>query len=147
MKIFSSLLLIIFISCSTSNQNDKKINKQNINLEGEKHEEIIYDFEDPKNFTFEDIAKYTIASIVFQSESKINVRKKGEIFYLDYTKDGKKNTFKVKFEKNRILWGNNDGRWRDNPLDEKIFFEETGKNLIIRQIWSDGSISEEKFIK
>lgn len=49
---------------------------------------------------------------------------------------------------NRIIWGVkkakgiNDGRWRNDPRDEKLFYKLEGDKLIINEIYPDGSKSE-----
>ena len=104
-----------------------------------------------KNFTYEDIAKYTISSLMGQSPKIMNVTKDKEIYYVSYIRksDNQKFSYKVKFENNKIIWGNFDGRWRNHKYDEDIRFSENENDAKINiiQVYSDGSRNVQEFEK
>ena len=100
-----------------------------------------------KNFTFEDIARFTIASIMNQKTKIITITKKGNLYFATYVRksDKKKFDYKIKFDNNKIIWANIDGRWRNSPYDEKITFIESKKTISIIQTFSDGSRDVQKY--
>jgi hypothetical protein len=102
-----------------------------------------------KNFTEVDVAKFAISTIMFQPTKIISATKSENNHIISYTRrdDGKKFTYKVRIEGNKIIWANIDGRWRDSPEDEKITFIENGNKLKIIQQFSDGSKDEKEFKK
>ncbi|QLC65553.1 hypothetical protein LPB248_04370 [Flavobacterium sp. LPB0248] len=130
------LFLILIFSC-----NQKEQTKTNLTVETEipkikEKEEITL-----KNFTYEDIARYTMASIMGQSSKIIKVRKKDELYFVSYIRksDHQKFDYKIKIDGNKILWANIDGRWRDSKYDEKITFVEKDNKLEIIQTFDDNS--------
>lgn len=86
-----------------------------------------------KNFTYEDIARYGIASSMYEPINIIKSRKKADYYYVYYVRpsDSKYFDFKVKFDGNRVIYGDVNGRWQDTELDEKITFEEIGDKVNI----------------
>jgi hypothetical protein len=100
-------------------------------------------------FNNEDVARYTISSIMNQSPDIIAVKMDGAFYVVSYIRksDGQEFLYKIKVEDNIVTWGNLDGRWRDTADDEKITFEEKGDSLEILQTFSDGSISKNQFGK
>lgn len=100
-------------------------------------------------FTYEDVARYTMASIMGQSPKIITSVKKGNLYYVSYIRksDRKKFDYKIKFNGNKILWSNIDGRWRDSKYDEKISFIEKNNKLSIIQTFSDGSQDIQEYKK
>lgn len=102
-----------------------------------------------KTFTYEDIARYTMASIMGQPPKIITSIKKGNLYYVSYIRksDRKKFDYKIKFEGNKIIWSNIDGRWRDSQYDEKISFIENNNKLSIIQTFSDGSQDIQEYKK
>ncbi|MDA6072006.1 hypothetical protein NJT12_20485 [Flavobacterium sp. AC] len=94
-----------------------------------------------KTFTYEDIARYAMASIMGQQPKIISAIKKGNLYYISYIRksDKKKFDYKIKFDGTKIIWSNIDGRWRDSQYDEKITFIEKNNKLSIIQTFNDGS--------
>jgi hypothetical protein len=129
-------LLILLFSCNHKEQNEPKLRIQSKVPEITVKEEITL-----KNFTYEDIARYTMASIMGQPSKIIKVRKKDELYFVSYIRksDHQKFDYKIKFDGNKILWANFDGRWRDSKYDEKITFVEKDNKLKIIQTFDDNS--------
>ncbi|KQO33912.1 hypothetical protein ASF10_17885 [Flavobacterium sp. Leaf82] len=132
--IISFLILILTLGCKQNEKKEiiiedqiKKVNKM---------EEITL-----KVFTYKDIARYTMASIMGQQPKIISALKKDNLYYVSYFRksDRKKFEYKIIFDGNKILWSNIDGRWRDSQYDEKIIFIEKNNTLSIIQTFSDGS--------
>ena len=100
-----------------------------------------------KNFSKEDVARFTISSVMGQPSKKIKVKKEGELYYVSYVRksDSQKFKYKIKIDGNRIVWANIDGRWRDGDYDERISFEEADNKLKITQTFSDGSGDTKEF--
>lgn len=84
---------------------------------------------------------------MFQDPQNMSVRTDNENFIVSYNKDSKVYSYKIKFIQNQIMWGNADGRWRDNDLDEKLFYKEVNDKLHIIMQFSDGSNSTKEYHK
>jgi hypothetical protein len=96
------------------------------------------------NFTEEQIAIFTISAIMGQDPLTISATKRGETYLVSYKResDGQFFDYKVKFfGNNKVVWGANDGRWRDTKYDERIQYYERENKLVIKQIFSDDSNS------
>lgn len=118
MKLFITSLIIVLLNVGTKHTERKEtIKTQNINTV--KKATL-------KTFTYEDIARYTMASIMGQQPKIITATKKGDLYYVSYIRksDNIKFDYKIKFEGNKILWSNIDGRWRNSQYDEKVTFIE-----------------------
>ena len=139
-----SLLIIFIISC-----NKKEQNLNNIEIETPINEIKKVENTTLKNFTYEDIARYTMASIMGQSSKIIKVRKKDELYLVSYVRksDHQKFDYKIKFDSNKILWANYDGRWRNSKYDEKITFVEKDNKIIIIQTFDDNSKDIQEYKK
>lgn len=139
-------LLILIFSC-----NRKEQNESNLTIEVKAPEVIKIEKEKTtlKNFTYEDIARYTMASIMGQPSKIIKVRKKGELYFVSYIRksDHQKFEYKIKFNGNKILWANFDGRWRDTKYDEKITFVEENNKVNIIQTFEDNSQDIQEYKK
>lgn len=94
-----------------------------------------------ENFSYEDIARYTMSSIMGQPTKTIKVTKSKDLYYVSYIRksDSQKFSYKIKFDGNKILWANIDGRWRNSVYDEKISFTEKNNKVSIIQTFSDNS--------
>lgn len=94
-----------------------------------------------ENFSYEDIARYTMSSIMGQPAKTIKVTKSEDLYYVSYIRksDSQKFSYKIKFDGNKILWANIDGRWRNSEYDEKISFTEKNNKVSIIQTFSDNS--------
>jgi hypothetical protein len=125
------VLIIVFNSCI-----DKKIDSTT-HTEIEISKNVVSE----KIFSNSEIAKYTISSIMNQPSEIIKVKENNEVFYVSYIRkdDNKKFDYKIKIDKKRVIWGNNDGRWRESKFDEKIIYSEKDSVLKITQIFDDGS--------
>lgn len=137
-------LLILVFSC-----NHKEQNETNSTIETKVPEMTAKQKITLKNFSYEDIARYTMASIMGQPSKTIKVRKKDELYFVSYIRksDHQKFDYKIKFEGNKILWANFDGRWRDSNYDEKIAFIEKDNKVIIIQTFDDNSQDIQEYEK
>lgn len=144
MKTTLSIILVVLLFSCKEKQHIEEGKSQSNSTETVQQEEIT-----PKNFTYEEIAKYSIATIMNQPPKIISVIKNDDLYLVSYVRksDSQKFTYKIKFIGNQVMWGNYNGRWRDNQLDEKISFIEEGKKINIIQTFSDGSQSNQEFIK
>ena len=102
-------------------------------------------FGDDRSFTNQQICRAAIATIMHKDVGIVSASGEGTIS-VTYSSNGRK-TFKCRIEGQRVMWGNADGRWRNHPMDEKVMWETEGNTLVIRQPWSDGSVSEDKFTR
>lgn len=94
-----------------------------------------------ENFSYEDIARYTMSDVMGQPAKTIKVTKSKDLYYVSYIRksDSQKFSYKIKFDGNKILWANIDGRWRNSEYDEKISFTEKNNKGSIIQTFSDNS--------
>ncbi len=147
-QVYSVLIFISCISCSRQNQQEKAPQQQVSN--NPQHQELNSIEEVPlKHFTYEDIARYAIATIMDQSPSIIRAVKNNDLYLVSYVRksDSQKFDYKIKIDGNHVIWGNSDGRWRDTDFDEKIGFVEDGNKIKIIQTFTDGSEAAEEFEK
>jgi hypothetical protein len=102
-----------------------------------------------KNFTYEDVARYAMATSMQEPVGIVKSKKRKDYYYVTYVRpsDSQKFEYKVKFEGNRIIWGDLNGRWQDTEYDEKISFAEKDDKLNIITTYSDGSEGIEEFKK
>lgn len=157
--LISTLLLSIFCGCSSETKKDynnsKLVDSATAMQDSDSAlmKEILQAPSVPegtlKNFTRADVAKFVMATVMFQPPKIISVKKADDNFIVSYTRrdDGQKFEYKVKINGNRAVWANIDGRWRDSPEDERITFSEAGKKLLITQTFSDGSVDVKGFDK
>ena len=143
-KILYFLIITLIISCKQKEQTENMIELNAPVLKTETADKIILE-----NFTYQDISRYAIASIMGQTAKTIKVIKKDEIYILSYIRksDKQKFDYKIKFEGNKILWANLNGRWRNSEYDEKITFIEKENNINIIQTFDDNSQDIQEFIK
>lgn len=153
MKQFSYNLLFVIllcISCKRNNHNSKTLQHQD-NLQYQDTVTGVNSSEEasPKNFAYEDIARYTMATIMNQPPIIIKVNKSGDLYIVSYKRklDSQKFSYKIKFKGTQIIWANLEGRWRDSSADEKIRFAEENNKLKIIQTFNDGSESVKEFYK
>ncbi len=146
--IITFLIAIMFTNCKQSEQNNEIVQEQiqetKIEAETVKIEENIL-----KNFTYEDVSRYTMASVMGQPTKIIKATKNKDLYFVSYIRksDKQKFEYKVKFEGNDILWANIDGRWRNSEYDEKISFEENEEKLKIITTFSDASQDIQEYKK
>jgi len=136
--------LILFITLSCKQNEEKQIIIEDQIPKINKVDQTIL-----KTFTYEDIARYTMASIMGQPPKIITAIKKENFFYVSYIRksDKKKFDYKIRFNGDTILWANIDGKWRDSQYDEKISFIEKNNIISIIQIFSDGSRDIQEYKK
>jgi hypothetical protein len=93
------------------------------------------------------IARYAIAALMGKPVSTVKVSGKGPQYTVWYVRatDGKRFAYKVKFKGSQILWGNADGRWRDQNEDEKLSYTVKGGQVSITIRYSDGSSDVQVF--
>lgn len=102
------------------------------------------------SFTKEHICRATIAAIMGRDPRIIRVDNvNGEVVYTSYVRpdDGTHwaNRCQVDQTTQSIVWAADGGRWRTDPLDERITYSVNGTTLTIVQQFSDGSASEDAF--
>lgn len=145
---YFALLIIFLISCNQRNE-PKEVAQKQIVINAPQKDKTPDKPSWTKNFSYKRIAKYAMGSIMGQPPAIINVTKKNDMYYVSYVResDSQKFDYKIKFEGNKIIWANSDGRWRIHPLDEKISFVEDDTQIKIIQTYSDGSQSVDEFDK
>jgi hypothetical protein len=145
-----SIILFLFIvgsltSCGGSSSITEKAptNQQNPIVKPDEPETEL------KNFSKEDVARFTMSSIMGQPSRKIKVRHESDLYYVSYVRksDSQEFNYKIKIEGKKIVWANIDGRWRDGQYDERISYEENGNKITINQIFSDGSVDAKEYKK
>ncbi|MDX6188431.1 hypothetical protein SGQ83_03640 [Flavobacterium sp. Fl-318] len=142
--LYVSLLIILIIGCKHEEQKETDLEIKTQVQEIKKVKKVLL-----KNFTYEDIARYTMASIMGQPTKTIKVIKKDELYFVSYIRksDNEKFDYKIKFDGNKILWANLDGRWRNSKYDEKITFVEKENKVHIIQSFDDNSQNSKEFKK
>ncbi len=138
------VLSISLIGCENKSKNILKVESQTIENENIKETKGQL-----KEFTNEELAKFTISSIMGQSPKIMKAEKADDIYYISYIRpsDSQKFESRIKFDGDRIYWATIDGRWRNDTLDEKITFIEENKSIKIIQIFSDSSSSTDTYSK
>jgi hypothetical protein len=102
------------------------------------------------SFEPEAICRTAIASIMGRDPKIVQVtRVVGDILFLSYVRpiDNFVWAYRCKIQGNRVIWASEPGRWREDPKDDKVFFEivEGGKQLRIIEDHGDGSAAKELF--
>jgi hypothetical protein len=102
------------------------------------------------SFEPEAICRTAIASIMGRDPKIVQVtRVAGDILFLSYVRpiDNFVWDYRCKIEGNRVVWASEPGRWREDPKDDKVFFEIVGdgKQLRIIEDHGDGSATKELF--
>jgi hypothetical protein len=136
-KTNSIILLILIISALTivsCGENSSNTPRESVDLQ---------------YFSKEDVARYTISSLMGQPSKSLKVQNKNELYVVSYTRksDSQKFSYKIKFDGNKILWASEEGRWRDGQDDERISFEERDNKLFITLGYSDNSSEVKGFSK
>lgn len=95
-------------------------------------------------FKVEAICRTAIASIMGRDPKMMQItRADTNVVFLTYVRpiDNFVWTYRCRIEGNRVVWAAESDRWRDDPKDDKVFFEviEGGKQLRIIQDHGDGS--------
>jgi hypothetical protein len=103
------------------------------------------------SFEPEAICRTALASVMGRDPKLVRVtRDAGDVLFLSYVRpiDNFVWDYRCRIEGNRVIWASEPGRWRENPKDDKVFFEivEGGKQLrIIVEDQDDGSATKELF--
>jgi hypothetical protein len=102
------------------------------------------------SFNVEAICRTAIASIADRDPKLMQVtRTVGDVLFLTYVRpiDNFVWTYRCRIEGNRVVWATEPGRWREDPKDDKVFFEEVdaGKQLRIIEDHGDGSSTRQLF--
>jgi hypothetical protein len=102
------------------------------------------------SFEPEAICRTAIASIMGRDPKIVRVtRIAGDIVFLSYVRplDNFVWDYRCKIQGNRVVWASEPGRWREDPKDDKVFFEIVGdgKQLRIIEDHGDGSATKELF--
>jgi len=150
MKSIKLILHLIVIAFLTSCGNPTTTNKQ---VSSEQQTPVVKAEKSPKsmltNFSNEDVARFAISSIMGQPSKTIKVKNENGLYVVSYIRksDSKKFDYKIKIDKETIVWASFDGRWRDSEYDERISFEESDNKLKIIQTFSDGSVDIKEYNK
>ena len=102
------------------------------------------------SFEPEAICRTAIASIMGRDPKIVRVtRVAGDVLFLSYVRplDNFVWDYRCKIQDNRVVWASEPGRWREDPKDEKVFFEIVGdgRQLRIIEDHGDGSATKELF--
>lgn len=102
------------------------------------------------SFEVETICRTAIASIAGRDPKIMQVtRTVGDVLFLTYVRpvDNFVWTYRCRIEGNRVVWATEPGRWRDDPKDDKVLFEDVGagKQLRIIENHGDGSSTKQLF--
>jgi hypothetical protein len=103
------------------------------------------------SFEPEAICRTAIASIMGRDPKLVQVtRVADDILFLSYLRpiDNFVWDYRCKIEGNRVVWASEPGRWREDPKDDKVFFEIVGDGKQLRIIvedHGDGSATKELF--
>jgi hypothetical protein len=107
--------------------------------------------DDAPSFEPEAICRTAIASIMDRDPKNVRVtRDAGDVLFLSYVRpiDNFVWDYRCKIQGNRVVWASEPGRWREDPKDDRVFFEvvEGGKQLrIIVEDHGDGTFTKELF--
>jgi hypothetical protein len=101
-------------------------------------------------FEAETICRTAIASIADRDPKAMQVtRTADDVLFLTYVRpiDNFVWTYRCRIEGNRVIWASEPGRWRQDPKDDKIFFEivDSGNQLRIIESHGDGSTTKRLF--
>lgn len=148
-SIMSFLIIFLIFSCKQKEQQEIIVEENMVQESTQITEESEVEEVLLKNFTYEDVARYTISSVMQQSPEIMRTSKKDDLYFITYIRksDKQKFEYKIKFEGNNILWANIDGRWRNSLYDEKLSFVEKGDKLKVIQTYSDGSEDIQEYSK
>jgi hypothetical protein len=102
------------------------------------------------SFEPEAICRTALASIMDRDPKLVRVtRTADDVLFLSYVRpiDNFVWDYRCKIQGNRVVWASEPGRWREDPKDDKIFFEVVGdgKQLRIIEDHGDGSTTKELF--
>jgi hypothetical protein len=102
------------------------------------------------SFEPEAICRTAIASIMGRDPKIVRVTLvAGDVLFLSYVRpiDNFVWDYRCKIQGNRVVWASEPGRWREDPKDDKVFFEIVGggKQLRIIEDHGDGSTTRELF--
>lgn len=101
------------------------------------------------SFTLSQISRAAIGLIMSRNPSTIHATTAGDEIRLSYVRENDQTEwkYKCKLDGDRILWAANPGgRWRNHPLDEKIYYRVLpGGFLEIEEYFSDGSSHKENY--
>src|SRR5450756_2595409 len=95
-------------------------------------------------FEVEAICRTAIAAIMDRDPKTMKVTKTADdVLILTYDRpiDNFIWTYRCRIEGNRVVWASEPGRWRQDPKDDKIFFEivDSGNQLRIIESHGDGA--------
>jgi hypothetical protein len=98
----------------------------------------------------EAICRTAIAAVMGRDPKIVRVtRTTDDVLFLSYLRpiDNFVWAYRCKIRGNRVIWASEPGRWREDPKDEKVFFEIVGggKQLRIIEDRGNGSPTKELF--
>lgn len=104
------------------------------------------------SFDDSQICKAGIATLMGRSPKIMTSKHKEEsnkpLYIIKYNRqDGTNWSFKCNIDGSRINWGSESGRWRNDPLDEKLTFSisKDNKNLLVWQMQGVEIVAKKTF--
>ena len=102
-------------------------------------------------FTLSQISRAAIGTAMRRSPSTIRATTVGNEVKLSYVRENDQTEwkYKCKLDGNRVIWAvDPEGRWRDHPLDERIYYRGLpGDVLEIEEHYTDGSFYKERYTR
>jgi hypothetical protein len=101
-------------------------------------------------FEADAICRISLAAMTDRDPKIMQVsRTDGDVLFLTYVRpiDNFVWAYRCRIEGNRVLWATEPGRWRDDPKDDRIFFEivDAGRQLRIIEEHGDGTSTKRLF--
>ena len=99
-------------------------------------------------YTYSEICKAGISTVIDKGPENMiaHLHEDGPLLVSYVRADGEKLfTYRCKLIEGRLFWGNENGRWRDEPEDSVVTWFVEDDLLIVRNRFSDGSVTEESF--
>jgi hypothetical protein len=96
-----------------------------------------------------EICRTAIASVADRDPKSLQItRTAGGVLFLTYVRpvDNFIWTYRCRIEGQRVVWASEPGRWRENPKDDKIFFEIIGAGAQLRIIENHANGSSTKVL-
>lgn len=96
----------------------------------------------------EHICKAGIATIMGRDPKTIKVlSNEGGVVLLQYRRPNDDSLWsnRCRIEGGRIMWASGNGRWRDDPRDEKVSFTVAADTITIKETYTDGSSTHQTF--
>jgi hypothetical protein len=97
-------------------------------------------------FSSIDICKSGISKIFGRQPDIMNGEQYGDVIYITYTRgDGTVWKNKCTVRGNKIMWGTEEGRWRNGPFDEEVSFTIRGNKITVTEGGSSKTFNKNEF--